>query len=63
MVTLYRKPPNSFEEPETEKPSDAQRPRTMSKGVSPMTKVKSHFTGETASTRSASWSWGWLSVR
>jgi hypothetical protein len=32
MATLYKKPPNSLEEPEPEKPFDAQGPTTMSKG-------------------------------
>jgi hypothetical protein len=32
MVILYRKPPNSLEDPEPEKPSSAQGSPTMSKG-------------------------------
>jgi hypothetical protein len=41
MVTLSKKTPNSFEEPEPTKPSNAQGPPTMSKEASPMTEVKS----------------------
>jgi hypothetical protein len=41
MVTLYKKPPDSLEEAEPEKPSDAQGPPMMSKGASPMTEIKS----------------------
>jgi hypothetical protein len=33
MVTLYKKPPNSLEEPEPKNPSNAQGPPTMSKGL------------------------------
>jgi hypothetical protein len=62
-VTLYKKPPNSLEEPEPEKPSDAQGPTTMSKENATVTETKSYFSGETASTRSGSYSWGLLSIR
>jgi hypothetical protein len=41
MVTLCKKPPDFLEEPELEKPSDAQGPPTMPKGASPMTEIKS----------------------
>jgi hypothetical protein len=41
MVTLCKKTPNSLEEPEPKKPSDAQGPPTMSKGASPVTEIKS----------------------
>jgi hypothetical protein len=34
MVTLYKKPPNSLEETEPKKPSNAHGPPTMSKGAS-----------------------------
>jgi hypothetical protein len=54
MVTLYKKLPNSLEEPEPKKPSNAQGPPIMSKGSSPMTETKSYFSGETVSTRSGS---------
>jgi hypothetical protein len=58
MVTLYKKPPNSLEEPEPKKPSNAQGPPKMSKGAFLMTKVNSYFSEETASTRSGSYNWG-----
>jgi hypothetical protein len=35
MVTLYKKSPNSLEEPQPKKPSDVQGPPTMSKGGLP----------------------------
>jgi hypothetical protein len=41
MVTFYKKPPNSLEEPEPKKLSNAQGPPTMSKGASPVTEIKS----------------------
>jgi hypothetical protein len=41
MVTLYKKPPDSLEEAEPEKPSDAQGPPVISKGASLMVEIKS----------------------
>jgi hypothetical protein len=41
MVNLYRKPLNSLEEPEPEKPSIVQDSPTMSKEASPMTEINS----------------------
>jgi hypothetical protein len=41
MVTLCKKPLDSFEEPELKKPSDAQEPPSMSKGDSLETEIKS----------------------
>jgi hypothetical protein len=35
MVILYKKPPNSLEEPELKKSSNAQDPPTMSKEALP----------------------------
>jgi hypothetical protein len=40
IVTLGKNPPNSLEEPEPKKPSDAQGPPIMSKRASPMTEMK-----------------------
>jgi hypothetical protein len=41
VVTYYKKPLNSFEEPEPKKPSNAQGPSTMSKWASPVTEIQS----------------------
>jgi hypothetical protein len=54
MVTLFIKLPNSLEEPELKKKSNAQEPSITSNGVSPMTKIKPYFSGETVRTRSGS---------
>jgi hypothetical protein len=53
MVTLYKKPQTPLRNQNLKK-SNAQGPPTMSNGASPVTEIKSYFTGETVSTRSGS---------
>jgi hypothetical protein len=63
MVTLYKSPQTPLRNQNLKNPSNAQGPPTMLKRTSPVTEIKSYFTGEKASTRSGSHSWGWLSLR